>query len=72
MPHSRENGIIESQVVIIEFQQLSTHSQSCFIYTPNIFCCTVLEYLNQIPEIILFLFLNVEIETQEVQKGCQW
>lgn len=58
MPHSRENGIIESQIVIIEFQQLSTHSQSCFIYTPNIFCCTVLEYLNQIPEIILLLFLN--------------
>lgn len=56
---SRENDIMDTQISITQFQQLSTPSQSCFIYTFNIFCCTVLQYLNQISDIILFPFLDV-------------
>lgn len=50
---------MDTQISTMQFQQLSTPSQSCFIYTLNIFCCTVLEYLNQIPDIILSPFLDV-------------
>lgn len=37
---SRENDIMDTQISTMQFQQLSTPSQSCFIYTLNIFCCT--------------------------------
>lgn len=57
--HAVDRDIMDTQISIMQFRQLSTPSQSCFIYTLNIFCCTVLEYLNQIPDIILSPFLDV-------------
>lgn len=56
----------------MQFRQFSAHSRTCFIYTLKISRGIVLEYLHQTPNIALFLLLDVEMETQEVQKGCQW
>jgi len=56
----------------MQFRQFSAHSRTCFIYTLKILRDIVLEYLNQTPNIPLFLLLDVEMETQEVQKDCQW
>lgn len=63
---------MHSRVPIVQFQPRSTHNQPRFISPPSTFGCVVLESLNHVPGVVLSAFLDVDIETRKVQKGCPW